>query len=62
MNSLIPIATAVILAMETDHYIIAGGFFALSLMVRAAERKEEKQWQRELIEEKVRQDIKKEED
>ena len=62
MQSLISIAAATILAIETEHYMIAGGFFALGMMVRAAERIEEKQRQRERIEDQVRQDIKKEED
>ena len=62
MYSLISISAAVILAMESECYMTAGGFFALRLMIRAAKRLEEKQRQRKRIEDQVRWDIKKEED
>ena len=60
MNSLIPIAAAVVLAMEYECYMIAGGFFALGLVGRAVERKGKKQRQRERIEDQVRLDIEEE--
>ena len=60
MNSLIPIAAAVVLAMESECYMTAGKFFALGLVGRAVERKGKKQRQRERIEDQVRLDIEEE--
>ena len=40
-NSFIPIAAAVILAMDSENYIAASIFFSLGLLERMVERKEE---------------------
>ena len=54
-NSFIHISAAVVLAMESECYMIAGAFFAIGLLQRVGERKEE-----ECIKERVRLKIEEE--